>query len=116
MHGVRKNTLEIEVHGVEELFLVHNEAKLLQLNPLGCGDIRVHDSVEGTSKVNMIWILNVSKDLSQLCDILNAGIDDVLITKDAKRKMWCIQILTIIVFLEVNDLVQIKWDDVVCKG
>jgi hypothetical protein len=64
----------------------------------------------------MIWILNVCKDFSQLCDILNAGINDVLIAKEAKRKMWCIQVLTIIVFLEVNDLVQVKGNDVVCKG
>jgi hypothetical protein len=35
MHGVRKNTLEIEVHGVEELLLVHDEAELLQLNLFG---------------------------------------------------------------------------------
>lgn len=60
MHGMRKNAHEIEVHGVDEFLLVHYEAEFLQLNLLGFGDISSHDSVEGTSKVNMIWVLNVA--------------------------------------------------------
>jgi len=116
MHGMRKNAHEIEVHGVDEFLLVHYEAEFLQLNLLGCGDISSHDSVEGTSKVNMIWVLNVAKNISQLCDILNAGIDDVLIAKEFERKIWRVEVLTASLSAKVNDSVQIKWNDIICKA
>jgi hypothetical protein len=103
MHGVRKNAHEIEVHGVEEALLVHDESELFQLNLSSCGTIGSNDSIEGTSDVNMTWVLNCLKDVSQLCDILKGEIDDVLITNEFEGKMWRIQVITGIHFLKVND-------------
>ena len=107
-----QNTLEIEVQGVDEIGVVHQQIFLSECWFFGLGFVGFHDGVKSSWHEDLIGFVDIIENDLQIRWVRGSHVNQVLIVEQLQW-LTCAVKESLLSFWSINNEVEIEWHNVV---